>query len=161
MKTLRVEPLTKDAFKPFGDVLEVENSDSFYINDKSCQRFNALGNVTVTDDANPSFSIIKAVAFTEKLTFSLLEKHPLGSQAFYPLDGKKFIVIVAEGDDEIDETTLRAFMTNGEQGVNYYKNVWHYLLFAWNEDTDFITIDRAGKDNCIVNNLSKEYTVLL
>ncbi|PSW19826.1 ureidoglycolate lyase [Photobacterium sanctipauli] len=161
METLKIEALTKEAFKPFGDVIETENSDFFFINDKTGKRFHQLTDVAVTDETSPFVSIIRAEGFKEKLTFSLLEKHPLGSQAFYPLKGEQFIVIVAEGEDEIDESTLRVFVTNGKQGVNYHKNVWHYLLFAWNEDTDFITVDRAGDDNCIVNHLSKEYTVLL
>ncbi|MGF1726892.1 ureidoglycolate lyase [Photobacterium nomapromontoriensis] len=161
MSVLTIEPLTKEAFEPFGDVLEIENSEYFFINNKSGQRYHGLAAVEVDDEAKPLISIVRSAGFTSSLTFDLLEKHPIGSQAFFPLKGEKFIVIVAEGEDEIDESTLRVFVTDGNQGVNYRKNIWHYLLFAWNKETDFLTIDRAGDDNCIVKTLSKEYTINL
>ncbi|MGR5063599.1 ureidoglycolate lyase [Photobacterium sp. DNB22_13_2] len=159
MRELTVEPLTKEAFAPFGDVIETDNSEFFYINDRSGQRFHGLGAIDVSDTAAPLISIVRAAGFDNSLSFDLLEKHPKGSQAFFPLNGERFIVIVAQGDDDIDEPTLRAFITNGNQGVNYHRNVWHYLLFAKNQETDFLTIDRAGEDNCIVKNLSANYTI--
>ncbi|MCQ1060740.1 ureidoglycolate lyase [Photobacterium sp. DNB23_23_1] len=159
MRELTVEPLTKEAFAPFGDVIETDNSEFFYINDRSGQRFHALGAIDVSDTAAPLISIVRAAGFDNSLSFDLLEKHPKGSQAFFPLNGERFIVIVAQGDDNIEESTLRAFITNGNQGVNYHRNVWHYLLFAKNKETDFLTIDRAGEDNCIVKKLSANYTI--
>ncbi|WP_413111528.1 ureidoglycolate lyase [Thaumasiovibrio sp. DFM-14] len=159
MQKLKLEPLTKENFKPFGDVIEKANSDYFHINDKTGQRFHGLGSVDVSDDIDPIISIIRADGVKGRKCVDLLEKHPKGSQAFYPLNGEKFIVVVASGDDDIDESTLRAFITDGEQGVNYHRDVWHYLLFAKDMPTDFLTIDRAGEDNCIVQKLSKEYAV--
>ncbi|MDF2152996.1 ureidoglycolate lyase [Vibrio sp. CAU 1672] len=159
MRTLTIEPLSKEAFAPFGEVIETEKSDFFYINDKSGQRFHALGTVDVTDTSPPLISIVRAEGFDKSLTFNILEKHPKGSQAFFPLKGEQFIVIVAQGDEEVDESTLRAFITDGKQGVNYHRNVWHYLLFAKEQETDFLTVDRAGEDNCIVKKLSNKYTI--
>lgn len=66
------------------------------------------------------------------------------------------MVVVALGDDKLDLLTLRAFITNGEQGVNYYCNVWHYLLFAWQRVTDFLTIDCGGSDNCDVESIFEQ-----
>ncbi|MGF1735855.1 ureidoglycolate lyase [Photobacterium satsumensis] len=159
MRELTVEPLTKEAFAPFGDVIETDNADFFYINNRSGQRFHGLGAIDVSDASKPLISIVRAAGFDNSLSFDLLEKHPKGSQAFFPLNGERFIVIVAQGDENIDESTLRAFITNGNQGVNYHRNVWHYLLFAKNQETDFLTIDRAGEDNCIVKKLSSNYTI--
>ncbi|MDH8302685.1 ureidoglycolate lyase, partial [Klebsiella pneumoniae] len=72
------------------------------------------------------------------------------TQAFVPLRGEAFVVVVAAGGDEPDMNTLRAFISNGRQGVNYHRNVWHHPLFAWQTETDFLTVDRGGKDNCDV-----------
>ena len=159
MTVLTVSPLTKEAFSSFGDVIETDNSPFFYINNQSGQRFHGLGNVEVSDDEFPKISIIRAEGVKESINIDLLEKHPKGSQAFFPLHGEQFIVVVAEGEEEIDESTIKAFVTDGKQGVNYFKDVWHYLLFAKNESTDFLTVDRAGDDNCIVKKLSQEYTI--
>lgn len=159
MTTLTVYPLTKEAFSSFGEVIETDSSPSFYINNRSGQRFHALGNVEVSDDETPKISIIRAEGVNQSISINLLEKHPKGSQAFFPLRGEQFIVVVAEGKEEIDESTIQAFITNGNQGVNYFKDVWHYLLFAKNKSTDFLTVDRAGDDNCIVKQLSQEYTI--
>ncbi|BBM63962.1 Catalyzes the catabolism of the allantoin degradation intermediate (S)-ureidoglycolate [Vibrio sp. B1REV9] len=161
MKTLELEPLTKSGFEPFGEVIETEESDFFFINSESGQRFHGLGEVSVEDDTNPLISIVRAKGVSSSIKIDLLEKHPIGSQAFFPLNGERFIVVVAEGGDEIDESTIKAFVSNGKQGVNYRQNAWHYLLFAWNKDTDFLTVDRAGEDNCIVRHLSEEFIIQL
>lgn len=161
MITLNLEPLTKTGFEPFGEVIETEGSDFFFINNETGQRFHGVSEVEVEDECNPLISIIRAKGMTSSIKIDLLEKHPVGSQAFFPLNGERFIVVVAEGEDEIDESSIRAFVSNGSQGVNYRKNVWHYLLFAWNKDTDFLTVDRAGADNCVVRNLSQEFAIKL
>ncbi|STN26121.1 ureidoglycolate hydrolase [Escherichia coli] len=90
------------------------------------------------------------------LTIHELERHPLGTQAFIPMKGEVFVVVVALGDDKPDLSTLRAFITNGEQGVNYHRNVWHHPLFAWQRVTDFLTIDRGGSDNCDVESIPEQ-----
>src|SRR5699024_12383690 len=89
------------------------------------------------------------------LSLSLHEhdRHPLGTQAFIPMEGEVFVVVVALGDDKPDLSTLRAFITNGEQGVNYHRNVWHDPLLAWQRVTAFLTIDRARRDDSAVESI--------
>ena len=45
MRTLTIEPLTKEAFAPFGDVIETDGSDHFMINNGSTMRFHKLATV--------------------------------------------------------------------------------------------------------------------
>ena len=80
-----------------------------------------------------------------------MERHPLGSQAFMPLDAQPFIVVVAPLGEQVAPGDLRAFITNGRQGVNYRRGVWHHSLIALNAPARFIVVDRGGPgDNCDV-----------
>jgi len=77
---------------------------------------------------------------------SMLERHPLGSQAFLPLNDRPYLVVVAPAG-ELDEAAIRGFATRGWQGVNYAKGVWHHPLIALGEVSDFIVVDRGGEGN--------------
>ena len=148
-----VEPLTAEAFKPFGDVIEASTSaQHFTINQGYAERFHKLAHVDLTQDGGqPAISIFKARARPLPLQLSMLEKHPFGSQAFMPLSGHAYLVVVASGGDTPDMTTLKCFSATAQQGVNYAKGTWHHPLLALN-DGDFLVVDRAGpagEVNCV------------
>jgi len=148
-----VEPLTAEAFKAFGDVIEASTSaQHFTINQGFAERFHQLAHVDVTQDGGqPAISIFKAKARPLPLQLSVLEKHPLGSQAFMPLSGDAYLVVVALGGDTPDMTTLKCFSATAQQGVNYAKGTWHHPLLAL-QDGDFLVVDRAGPSgevNCV------------
>jgi ureidoglycolate lyase len=106
MRTLTIEPLTKEAFAPFGDVIETDGSDHFMINNGSTMRFHKLATVeTATPDDKAIISIFRADAQDMPLTVSMLERHPLGSQAFIPLLGNPFLIVVAPLGDESGMTS--------------------------------------------------------
>lgn len=142
---LAIEPLTAEAFKPFGDVIEAtDNAQHFTINQGFAERFHRLAQVDVTTDGGqPAISIFKARARALPLQLSVLEKHPFGSQAFMPLSGHAYVVVVAVGGDTPDLSTLKCFMASAQQGVNYAKGTWHHPLLAL-QDGDFLVVDRAG-----------------
>ncbi|PAA99769.1 ureidoglycolate lyase [Serratia fonticola] len=162
MDLIAVE-LTPEAFAPYGDVLQIEGAPFFHINGGKTERYHDLAKVEVADDHRVLVSINRSEPCDLPLEFSVLEKHPLSSQAFMPMKGERFVVIVAEAGegDEIPLHTLRAFITNGKQGVNYHRNVWHHPLFAYGAITDFFTVDRGGADNCIVKTLPETYRIVL
>ena len=150
---LALEPLTAEAFKPFGEVIEAtDNAQHFTINQGFAQRFHRLAQVDVTTDGGqPAISIFKARARALPLQLSVLEKHPFGSQAFMPLSGHGYVVVVALGGDAPDMSTLTCFMASAQQGVNYAKGTWHHPLLAL-QDGDFLVVDRAGpaaEFNCV------------
>ena len=152
-KPLAIEPLTAEAFKPFGDVIEAtDNAQHFTINQGFAERFHRLAQVDVTTDGGqPAISIFKARARALPLQLSVLEKHPFGSQAFMPLSGHAYLVVVARGGDAPDLATLTCFMASAQQGVNYAKGTWHHPLLAF-QDGDFLVMDRAGpavEVNCV------------
>ena len=150
---LALEALTAEAFKPFGDVIEAtDNAQHFTINQGFAERFNRLAQVDVTKDGGqPAISIFKARARALPLQLSVLEKHPFGSQAFMPLSGHAYVVVVAMGGDTPDLSTLKCFMASAQQGVNYAKGTWHHPLLAL-QNGDFLVMDRAGpvgEVNCV------------
>lgn len=148
-----VEPLTVEAFKPFGDVMEAtENAQHFSINQGFAERFHRLAHLDVTQDGGqPAISIFRAKARPLPLQLNLLEKHPFGSQAFMPLSGDPYLVVVALGGDAPDMSTLKCFSATAHQGVNYAKGTWHHPLLALHNG-DFLVVDRsspAGEINCV------------
>ena len=146
MKTISISPapLTQKYFCEYGDVLEIENREHFLINDGMCKRFDSLSEITVDNGAGKSsISIFRGQPYNLPLQLKLLERHPLGSQAFMPLHSNPFLVIVAD-DFNGKPTTPKVFFTNGLQGVNIRKNTWHGVLTPLFTECDFLVIDRVG-----------------
>ncbi|WP_313514209.1 ureidoglycolate lyase [Pseudomonas sp.] len=148
MRKLIIEPLTKEAFAPFGDVIETEGSDYFMINNGSTRRYHKLATVeTNLPEDQAIISIFRAEALAMPLTIRMLERHPRGSQAFVPLLGKPFLVVVAPLGDTPDPAQVRAFISDGRQGVNYRRAVWHHPVLAIAAQDDFLVVDRSGAGN--------------
>lgn len=149
MKTLAIEPLTRDAFAPFGDVIELPGARQIPINLGTTLRFHDLARIDVADEGGrPLVNVFRGQPRTLPFEVTMLERHPLGSQAFVPLTPQSYLVVVAPAGPLAPEA-VRAFVTRGWQGVNYAKGVWHHPLIALGEVSDFIVIDRGGEGrNC-------------
>jgi len=147
---LRIEPLTAEGFAPFGDVIETEGRDWFPINNGSTQRYHALARVeTGPEDGAAIISIFRARRLDYPLTIAMLERHPHGSQAFVPLRGEPFLVVVAPPATQPDTRAIRVFRTDGRQGINYHAGVWHHPVLALRDQDEFLIVDRAGTlPNC-------------
>ncbi|VXB91535.1 Ureidoglycolate lyase [Burkholderia sp. 8Y] len=144
MKTLAIEPLTRTAFEPFGDVIELEGAKQIPINLGTTIRFHDLCKVDVTDEGGRTLvNLFRGQPRVLPFEVKMMERHPLGSQAFIPLDERPYLVVVAPAG-ELDESKIRAFVTRGWQGVNYAKGVWHHPLIALGKVSDFIIVDRGG-----------------
>lgn len=147
MNVLRAIPLTRQAFAPFGDVIELEGARQFAINGGTTQRFHDLASVdTATRAGRPLINLFRAQARTVPVALTQMERHPLGSQAFIPLVARPYLVVVAP-DADGRPGALHAFLTCGWQGVNYARNVWHHPLLALDDDSDFLVVDRGGEGN--------------
>jgi ureidoglycolate lyase len=144
MKALAIEPLTREAFAPFGDVIELEGAKQIPINLGTTIRYHDLANVDITDEGGRTLvNLFRGQPRALPFEITMMERHPLGSQAFIPLNDKPYLVVVAPAG-ELDESKIRAFVTSGWQGVNYAKGVWHHPLLALGEVSDFIVVDRGG-----------------
>jgi ureidoglycolate lyase len=146
MRALTPEPLTKAAFAPFGDVVETDGALPVEINQGFARRFNALAGIDVTTNGAPvNISLFDAKPRPQPIAIRLMERHPLGTQLFMPLQDRPWLVVVC-GDPQ-DTASYRAFTATGRQGVNYARNVWHHPLLVVGEGERFMVVDRSGADN--------------
>ncbi len=142
MRELVAEPLTADAFAPFGDVIEAsDRAEAVPINYGWTTRFNALTDVSV-GDGRAIISLFRSKPLAP-LVLKVFERHPDGSQAFMPLQGRPYLVAVAPAGD-FDAAKVRVFRAAAHQGVNYAKGTWHHFLLALEAESDFLVVDREG-----------------
>ncbi|NIE64245.1 ureidoglycolate lyase [Burkholderia sp. Ax-1719] len=149
MHCLTLEPLTREAFAPFGDVIELDGARHFPINGGTTERFHDLANIDVCEaGGKPLVNVFRAQPRAWPVPIAMMERHPHGSQAFVPLGSARYAVVVAPAG-EFDPARLRAFWVDGTQGVNYARGVWHHPLLAFDRVSDFLVIDRGGvQPNC-------------
>lgn len=148
VKALRVEPLTRAAFAPFGEVIEVNAARERYaVNDGSATRFHDLALIdTLSGNGRPLVSIFRAQPRHLPFDVCMLESHPLGSQAFVPLDPETAFVVVVAAEPHAPP---HAFLARRGQGINYHRGTWHHPLIALERGSDFLVIDRGGEgQNC-------------
>jgi ureidoglycolate lyase len=142
-RTLVAEPLTVGAFAPWGDVIEAAGA-SFPINDGMCDRFHDLARMEfVGEGARAGISIGWGRPYPLPHAFRLVERHPLGSQAFVPMTEEPYLVVVAP-DEAGRPGRPRAFITRPGQGVNYLRNAWHGVLTPLGRPASFVIVDRIG-----------------
>jgi ureidoglycolate lyase len=147
MPTISITSLTSEAFAPYGQVISIEDAHHYPINGGMTERFHDLAKVELGGvHARPMISIFRGQPYSLPLELKLVERHPLGSQAFYPLSDRPFLVIVADDEHGIPGTP-RAFLTSPGQGVNIAMNTWHGVLTALGEVSDFLVVDRGGEGN--------------
>jgi len=139
VKELRAVPLTPEDFAPFGEVIAWDGGTPVTINQGYAQRVNGLARVDA-GDGHVNLSLFAGEP--RPLSIAVMERHPLGTQAFYPLQDRPWLVVVC--GDPRDTTSYRAFTASGRQGVNYARNVWHHPLLVLDPQSRFIVVDRGG-----------------
>ncbi len=146
---LSIESLTAQAFAPFGDVIEAsERARHYAINHGSTERFHDLASLDVASrDGRPILSSFRAAPRRLPMQLLLLERHPLGSQAFMPLSRQPYLVVVAGAGELPDLSRMRCFWATPAQGVNYARGTWHHPLLALHGASDFLVVDRGGADS--------------
>lgn len=146
---LIIEPITAEKFAPYGEVIERNPSQKLEVNGGRFDRFPKLANVDTADkDGFVNISIFHCRDATVlPHPINMLERHPLGSQAFMALSEFKFIVVVAQPGESVDPLQLRAFQTDGNQGVNLNRGVWHLPLIGQEVGQEFLVVDRGGGNN--------------
>jgi ureidoglycolate lyase len=143
MRTIPIAPLTKTAFASFGEVVELDGAERIGINQGFAERVNGLARIDVAAaGGGVNVSLFIAKARPRPIAIKLMERHPLGSQLFYPGQDAPWLVVVCA--DPHDPASYRAFTATGRQGVNYARNVWHHPLLVTADDHRFIVLDRAG-----------------
>lgn len=156
VQVLRVEPLTPTAFAPFGEVISFEAAhEVFPINNGSTQRHHALAQIEV-GAGHGLISLARAEPRALPFAVTMLERHPLGSQAFIPLSKQPYLIVVAESPQH----PPRCFRATNGEGVNYRAGTWHHPLIALDVVSDFLIVDRGGVGhNCDEQDLPQTWWI--
>jgi ureidoglycolate lyase len=142
---LSAQPLTREAFATFGEVIELDGARQITINDGLTTRFHDLCKIDVSDDGGYAIvNVFRSAPLPLPHRVRVMERHPLGSQAFIPVDDLPFLVLVATDVNPVSASDLTLFVTNGRQGINIHKNTWHHFQIVLGKRRDFIVIDRGG-----------------
>ena len=147
---IKAKPLSTAAFAPYGEVLEC-SGESITINQGNCQRFHDLAGLDM-DGGQVGISLFHAKLRTLPYDLDLLERHPLGSQAFIPMSEDGFLILVADDDDGVP-VNVQAFISAPNQGINLHKNTWHGVLTPLSGSGMFVVVDRIG-DGCNLEEFS-------
>jgi ureidoglycolate lyase len=146
MHTIPIAPLTRAAFSPFGELVEADAESLMTINQGFASRANDLAQIDVESDGGTvNVSLFVARARPMPIDVTVMERHPLGSQLFFPLQDKPWLVLVCA--DPLAPASYRAFAATGCQGVNYARNVWHHPLLVLDAGERFLVVDRKGPGN--------------
>lgn len=141
-RPLQTSPLTTDAFAPYGDLLDVSGAPDKLINQGMCGRYHDRASLDFAD-GRAGISLFDAKARMLPHIVDMVERHPDGSQAFIPVSGVEYLVVVAD-DDNGTPANLQAFVARPGQSVNLHRGVWHGVLTPLNAPGQFVVIDRIG-----------------
>jgi ureidoglycolate lyase len=163
MTSLIIKPklISKENFKKFGDMITTSGIKPLEINDGYAKRFDGIANLnTKKDDGESTISIFSALKRTFPMKIDMMEKHPLGSQAFIPMKPTTFLAFVAPAGDKPDLNKVESFIVPPGIGVNYNADVWHFPLIS-TEDMNFLVVDRKGSgNNLVIENFDEEEIIL-
>ena len=159
--TINPKLITKENFSKFGDMITTADIKPIEINEGYAKRFDGIANLnTSKDNGETTICIFSALKRSFPMKIDMMEKHPLGSQAFIPMKQTTFLALVAPEGNKPDLNKIEAFIIPPEIGVNYNPGTWHFPLIA-TEDMNFLVVDRKGSgDNLVIENIEKEEVIL-
>ena len=153
--------INKTNFSEFGDVITTKDIKPLKINNGYAERFDGIANLNTKEkNGETTISIFSALKRNFPMKIDMMEKHPIGSQAFIPMKETTFLVLVAPKDDKPEIEKIKSFIVPPGIGVNYKAGTWHFPLIS-TEDMNFLVVDRKGYgDNLVIENLDKENITL-
>tara|TARA_B100001559_G_scaffold178677_1_gene149606 strand:+ start:124 stop:618 length:495 start_codon:yes stop_codon:yes gene_type:complete len=159
--TINPKPITKKSFSKFGDMITTDDIKPLEINNGYAKRFDGIANLdTSRDNGETTICIFSALKRSFPMKIDMMEKHPLGSQAFLPMKETTFLVFVAPKGEKPNLNEVEAFIVPPGIGVNYNPGTWHFPLIS-TEDMNFLVVDRKGSgDNLVIESLKKEEVIL-
>ena len=160
-KIVKPIKINRSNFAVYGDLISSDDINPMDINAGYAKRFDNLANInTSKDEGKTIVSIFSALKRTFPMKIDMMEKHPLGSQAFIPMKETTFLSFVAPPGETPDIGKIQSFIVPTKTGINYKPGIWHFPLIS-TEDTNFLVIDRKGiGENLIIHKFDKEKIVL-
>ena len=154
-------PITKENFAKYGDMISTEDIKPLEINNGYAKRYDDIANLnTSSENGEATICIFSALKRSFPMKIDMMEKHPLGSQAFIPMKESIFLALVAPQGDRPEIDKIESFIIPKGMGINYKPGIWHFPLISL-ENMNFLVVDRKGPgDNLVIKNLEKENILL-
>ena len=140
---LQTQPLTSNAFRAFGEIIDATGEPDKIINQGLCGRYHDLVQLDFTT-GKAGISVFNAEARSLPFKLEMMERHPEGSQAFIPMHQYPFLIIVSHDKNGVPDTPI-SFISKPGQGINIFKNTWHGVLCPLHSPGLFAVIDRIGE----------------
>ena len=153
--------ITRENFSAYGDLISANAIKPMDINAGYAKRFHDLAKINTSKDKGETIvSIFSALKRSFPMKIDMMEKHPLGSQAFVPMKETIFLSFVAPPGDVPKINKIQSFIIPPKMGINYKPGIWHFPLIS-TEDTNFLVIDRKGSgENLTIHKFEKEEIIL-
>ena len=160
-KIIKPIKITRTNFATYGDLISSDDIKPMDINAGYAKRFDNLANINTSKDGGKTIvSIFSALKRNFPMKIDMMEKHPLGSQAFIPMKETTFLCFVAPTGETPEIDKIQSFIIPPKTGINYKPGIWHFPLIS-TENTDFLVIDRKGNsENIVIHKFDKEKVVL-
>jgi len=152
---IAARPLTQAEYARYGNVLSAGRDDVAAVaaNLGTAQKRNRLAPLSnARPHAEANVSVFRCSPILERpVPLRLLEKHPLSTQMFVPMNARRYLVVVAEGGEAADLSTLAAFLAVGPQAITYHPGIWHHPMIALDDVVDFVCVafDDGTTGDCI------------
>ena len=160
-KIIKPTGITRENFAAYGNLISSDSIKPININAGYAKRFDNLAKINTSKDKGETIvSIFSALKRSFPMKIDMMEKHPLGSQAFVPMKETIFLSFVAPPGDAPEINKIQSFIIPPKMGINYKPGIWHFPLIS-TEDTNFLVIDRKGNDeNLTIHKFEKEEIIL-
>ena len=160
-KIIKPVKISRSNFSSYGDLISTDDINPMNINEGYAKRFDNLANLDTSKDSGKTIvSIFSALKRTFPMKIHMMEKHPLGSQAFIPMKETTFLAFVAPSGETPEIDKIQSFVIPPKRGINYKPGIWHFPLIS-TENINFLVIDRKGSgDNLIIHKFEKEKIIL-
>ena len=154
-------PINKENFSKFGDIITTKDIKPIDINNGYAKRYDGIANLnTSNENGETTISIFSALKRKFPMKIDMMEKHPLGSQAFIPMKETIFLCFVAPEGQKPDLKKIESFIITPGIGINYKPGIWHFPLIS-TEDMNFLVVDRKGSgENLVIENLEENNITL-
>ena len=160
-KIIKPIQITKENFSKFGDMISTKDIKPLEINNGYAKRYDGIANLnTSNDNGETTISIFSALKRNFPMKIDMMEKHPLGSQAFIPMKETTFLAFVAPQNNNLEIEKIESFIIPPGIGINYKPGTWHFPLIS-TENMNFLIVDRQGPgNNLVIEDLEKEKIIL-
>ena len=160
-KIIKPVKISRSNFSSYGDLISTDDINPMNINEGYAKRFDNLANLDTSKDSGKTIvSIFSALKRTFPMKIHMMEKHPLGTQAFIPMKETTFLAFVAPSGESPEIDKIQSFVIPPKRGINYKPGIWHFPLIS-TENINFLVIDRKGSgENLIIHKFEKEKIIL-